>query len=56
MSEDKNSNAEDIMRTVQNKPDRRKFNRPRSAGNSAFKKHNKLRFMMTERLRKINKV
>jgi hypothetical protein len=37
------------------KTDGRRFNRPKSAGNSSFRKHNKLRFMKTERLRELNK-
>ncbi len=40
---------------VLNKPDRRKFNTPKSAGNKSFKKHNKLKFMLTERVRRLNK-
>lgn len=36
-------------------PDRRRFNKPKSAGNRSFRKHNKLRFMKTEGFRRINK-
>lgn len=37
------------------KPDKRRYNRPKSAGNRSFKKHNKLKFMKTEGFRGINK-
>jgi hypothetical protein len=43
------------VETALKKPDRRRFNRPKSSGNRSFKKHNKLRFMKTEGFRDINK-
>ena len=31
------------------------FKKPASAGNAGFRKHNKMKFMKTERMRKLNK-
>ena len=33
---------------------RKKHGKPKSAGNAGFRKHNKMKFMKTEKLRKLN--
>ena len=33
---------------------RKKHGKPKSAGNAGFRKHNRMKFMKTEKLRKLN--